>query len=818
MVDPLNAWWAQQLVLCDWAFTPPPTVVDAEAAEQRLVELKVASRGTLAGQLLDSLSPQANAETLLSALELTALAGAAGWLSEPRAKAWVWQLVLRITREYSGLEHWLKALRRARNARGWLEGDDGFIQTCEALETLEREGEGVTWERLIEWLAHAGNAPTLWPDTPDQQSWRACALLRPVVVYPAGDRDWPEACEWLKQVWQLQSRDELVTALLWLGAQGDRQRWDIEADMLVALDESQRSAWRESMPSQEPHSPILYGFVTQGEPLEWAAWDWLRLVELAWAGACCGWLTQQEADAFAAHAVDLLGRRYHDWHAVLNAFQRGQSLFEGKDLRHKAALRHDVLLKNPLSPWHLPLIELLDTTTREASQEAMRAWRRDPDHWLLALAGVREPDLMLRQANPRAPVPEARRADAAEYLQETLGLHAEEGARSLARYWLPAQAHHLNQLAADAAHGALPASHTLFGDPMPDDLRQRNALKGVSRHAATIHMAEKFAFYLHMSMDSGLFEAAELDQFSTSLRSCLCRFYPDARRLLEAWLAWEICLPELDEASLIQELQWHLQDPGSIFHWLDWHPGDWQEPGARPSLSHFTAMALVGPLNTAVWSEPQPESERECQAIREWVDGHYGLNGATEMKEFLAFMLESGDRQEYQINYAPYTLNPERLEAEIAIMESGDCLDEERHHLLRLCRIRDNEDQCNDVDMAAWDVAQLVDLTIAGRQLGWLSATEFAAQLEKAYALAANHYAGWEDYARGMYAGFSFFMGETPERESFLAGFRQALIAWLSGAPPLAGAWTSLDFPGAKPRHFAPLHIDTLPGDFRTLH
>ncbi|MDC6668757.1 hypothetical protein OEZ84_28905, partial [Leclercia adecarboxylata] len=84
-------------------------------------------------------------------------------------------------------------------------------------------------------------------------------------------------------------------------------------------------------------------------------------------------------------------------------------------------------------------------------------------------------------------------------------------------------------------------------------------------------------------------------------------------------------------------------------------------------------MSLVGPLNSAVWSEPQPESARECAEIREWVDSHYHLNSAEDMQEFLTYMLESGDRQEYQINYAPYTLNPERLDAEIAILESGDC-------------------------------------------------------------------------------------------------------------------------------------------------
>ncbi|QTF93934.1 DUF1266 domain-containing protein, partial [Halomonas sp. BM-2019] len=245
---------------------------------------------------------------------------------------------------------------------------------------------------------------------------------------------------------------------------------------------------------------------------------------------------------------------------------------------------------------------------------------------------------------------------------------------------------------------------------------------------------------------------------------------------------------------------------------------DWQEPGPRPSLSQFTALALVGPLNSPPWSLPHPESAREQGAIREWIDGHYGLNGAEELGEFLDYLLEVGDRQEYQVNYAPYTLNPARLGSEIATLESGACSDEERTHLLRLQRVRDNEDGCNDTDMAAWDVAQAVDLAIAARQLGWLEERAFLAVLERAHALAATHYSGWEAYARGLHAGFSFFMGETPERENFLAGFRQALVAWLAAAPPLAGPWASLEFPGARPRHWAPLHIDTLPGDSRTLH
>ncbi|MGO3698475.1 MULTISPECIES: DUF1266 domain-containing protein [Halomonas] len=821
MVDALNAWWAQQLVLCDWAFTPHPLSVDTQAAEQRLLQLGITSRNELAEQLFHALGASTGeADRLLGALEWSALAGAAGWLNADQAHAWAHHVIRRITADYSDLRGWLSELRRVLGAKGWETGaDDRFIDACQALSALESEDEGITWLRLEHTLAQLPAPAPLWPQAAEAQVWRLCALFRPVISYPANRADWPEADQWLERIWQINDREQLLEVALWLSAQGERQRWDIEARELLGMDNAQRLAWQQDEIEDSPYAGVLNAFVSQGEPLEWAAWDWLRLVEIAWAGACCGWLSQAEADDLACHAADLMNHRYHDWRAILKAYMRGQSLFEGVDRRDMTPNPHHALLLNAAhSPWACPPSTLLNETSRQASQQRVKAWRNTSHHWLLALAGVREPDVMLRQLNPGAPIAEQRRADAALYLLESLGLHADEGPAVLARYWLPAQAHHLNQLAADAVHGVLPPSHTLFGQPASDELKQRNAVKGVSRHAATIHMAEKFAFYLHMSLDSGLFEREPLLAYARELRSCLCRFYPNPKRLLEAWFAWESCLPEPEHTSLINEIAWHLEDPGSLFYWLDWRPDAWCEPGGRPTLTHFTAMSLVGPLNSAVWSEPQPESARECADIKEWVESHYHLSSAADMQEFLTFMLEAGDRQEYQINYAPYTLNPERLEAEIAILESGDCAEEDRHHLLRLRRVQGNEDSCNDVDMAAWDIAQLVDLAIAARQLGWLESQAFAEVLDRAYHLAADHYAGWQEYAAGMYAGFSFFMGETPERDSFLAGFRQAMVAWVCGAPILAGPWASLDFPGNKPRHFAPLHIDTLPGDSRTLH
>ena len=821
MVDPLNAWWAQQLVLCDWAFLPDPLTVEADTAIERLTALGVTDRGELGWCLLEAVgggAAHANPARLLSGLEVVALSGAAGWLSESRARGWARRLAQEITSHHAGLDDWLAALRRACSAEGWVRGDDGFGEACEALSTLESDGVGVTWEMLQEWLASHDAPDTLWPADPEAQVWRLRAAFFPVVELPAGRHDGHGLARWLDETWQVTDRETLVPTLLWLAAQGDRQSWDIDARRLLDADAEARRQWPSALAGGErDYGRVLLGLLEQGEPLEWAAWDWLRLIDLAWSGASLGWLTAEEARDFAVHGADLALRRYSDWPAMVRAFQRGRSLFEGRNLLPALEADWSLLLHSPVSPWRQALQGLIPEPLIDASRAAMRAWRSDPRHWVLALAAVREPEFGSRQG-PLAELSTARREEARSYLAETLDLHADEGVDALSRYWLPAQAHHLNQLAADAAHGALPPAATPFGQPTVDELASRDALRQGSHHAATIHMAEKFAFHLQMAMDSGDFDTARLNELVRALQGSLCRFYADTRRLLQAWLHWETLLPEPEQPPMVAEIRWHLEDPGSLFHWLDWRGGAWREPGPRPTLEHFTAMALVGPLNSPAWSLPQAESQRECDAIRDWVDGHYALHGKAELDEFLDYLIEVGDRQEYQVNYAPYTLNTRRLVSEIATLESGECSEEERAHLLRLTRVRDNTDGCNELDMAAWDIAQAVDLAIAGRQLGWLEEAAFLALLERAHGLASEHYASWEAYARGLHAGFSFFMGETPERESFLAGFRQALVAWLCGAPPLAGAWASLDFPGARPRHWAPLHIDTLPGHRRTLH
>ncbi|MBS9404461.1 DUF1266 domain-containing protein [Halomonas sp. TRM85114] len=821
MVDALNAWWAQQLVLCDWAFAPDPLSITAEAASARLADLGVNDRGELGWQLLGAMGSGGSgvdAGHLLDGLELIALAGAAGWLSPSCARRWTQRLAEEITAHYADLDAWLTALRQARSAQGWVRGDDGFCEACEALSVLEHEGDGITWERLEEWLAVHDEKLPLWPDGPGERVWRLRAGFAPVLEVPGSVIDWADLEGWLAEAWQIRGRDDLIRALLWLGAQGDRQGWDLDATRLLSLNDAERRQWRDGLENTErDYGRVLLGFVDQGEPLEWAAWDWLRLIDLAWSGACLGWLDADEAEQFALHGGDLIVRRYSDWSALARAYQRGRSLFEGRNRLTALGSDWRLLMQSPVSPWRTPLQGLLAPASIEASRQFIRDWRRDPHHWVLALSAVREPEVATRQGPGSTPLA-VRREDAREYLRETLDLHAEEGVQALARYWLPAQAHHLNQLAADAVHGALPPAVTSFGHPDPEALANRDALRQASRYAATIQMAEKYAFYLQMAFDSEAFDSEGLNVLSEALRSSLCRFYPDARRLLEAWASWEALLPEDSQPSLVDEIRWHLDDPGSEFHWLDWQAVAWQEPGPRPSLAHFTAMSLVGPLNSAAWSLPHAESERECVAIREWVDGHYDLHSADELIDFLNTLLEAGDRQEYQINYAPYTLNAGRLASEISTLESGDCSEEERHHLLRLKRVRDNEDGCNDTDMTAWDISQAVDLAIAGRQLGWLGASDFISLLERAHDLAAAHYGGWEEFARGLYTGFSFFMGETPEREAFLAGFRQALVAWLTAAPPLAGPWASLDYPGARPSHWAPVHIDTLPGDTHALH
>ncbi|MCK0744000.1 YbeU/YbeR family protein [Chromohalobacter nigrandesensis] len=818
MIDPLNAWWAQQLVLCGWAFDPEPLSVPPETAQARLALLDVRERGELGWRLAEACMPgQGEALRQLQALELLALSGSAGWLDATRSQAWAEWIAADIQAHHASLDAWLAALRHERGQIDWTHDDDGFLEACEALSQLEREAAGVTWEVLAEWLSDRPRELP-WPVEQNAGVWRLRAVFAPVLTATCDARlDWPGVERWLADVWQIDGRDELIRMLLWLGGQGHRYTWDLDAARLTPKGKSARRQWRESLGEAGDYGQIMLTFIDGGEPLEWAAWDWLRLADLAYAGWNAGWLDVREAEAFAAHAGDLLMRRYRDWTAVAKAYQRGRSLFEGVDRRANFARDWDVLLRSRSSPWQVTLEALLDDAQREASRQAIRGWRAPAWHWVLALAAMREPDLLYRQGIDRSPDAQ-QRDEARRYLRDTLGLEPAMGTAGLASLWLPGQVHHLNQLAADAAHGALPATQTPFGHAMSEAVRLRNGLKHCARHAATIFMAEKYAFYLMMCADSGDYDRRELETLAESLRGVLSRFYSGPKALIEAWATWEAALPEAEEPSLVAEIRWHLDDAGSPFHWLDWRHGTWTEPGERLSLPRFTALALVGPLNAPVWSAPGPEVGSEREELREWLDSHYGVLSSEALKEFLDFLIEAGDRQEYQINYAPYTLNAARLREEVAIIESGECSEDDRNHLLRLRRVENNASGCNEYDMAAWDVAQAVDLAIAGRQMGWLSGMEFDALVERAAHLAQSHYASWYDYARGLYAGFSFFMGETEEREAFLQGFGEALTAWLTAAPPLAGSWASLDFPGAPARHWAPLHIDTLPGDARTLH
>ncbi|SHF01792.1 Protein of unknown function [Modicisalibacter ilicicola DSM 19980] len=819
MVDPLNAWWSQQLVLCGWAFEPDPTSVEPVEAVERLSRLGIAERGELGWRLLEAFPPGLpDPQQQLAAFELLALAVAADWLPPTRARAWMLRLASTLQARYASLDEWLSALREARLEQGWVQGDEAFALASEALARLEHEECGITWGLLGDYLARCEAEP-LWPEQETMRPWLPRALFSPLLVEsPDHLRDWPDAAAWLGEAWQVHGRDDLIRVLLWLASQGHRYGWDLDVARLLEQDPPARQAWVTGLGDQRRYGEIVLEFIERGEPLEWAAWDWLRLIDLAYAGLALGWLEEIEAEHFATHACDLLTRRYSDWVALVQAYQRGRSLFEGR--RHAGeplAGELALLLYSPVTPWQAPLQELIGDAQRESSRIAIRAWRRDARHWVLALASVREPELLYRQGIP-AEIPAARRRDAQRYLSETLGLFPDEGAAGLARYWLPAQSHHLNQLAADAAHNTLPPLVTAFGQPTAEAIRSREALKTCVRHAATIHMAEKYAFYLLMAGDGGDFDATALAGLAQALKSVLCHLYADSRRLLDAWAAWEAVLPEVPDDTLVHEIRWHRDDPGSCFHWLDWQQTAWQEPGPKPTLSRFTALSLTGPLNPGIWGEPQREGVFESEAAREWLDSHYGLHNAQELRDFLDFLLDAGDRQEYQINYAPYTLNRTRLEEEIAIFESGECAEEERHHLLRLRRVRDNDNRCNEVDMAAWDLAQTVDLAIAGRNLGWLDEPAFDDVLDRAVREAQRHYASWHGYAEGLYAGFAFFMGETSERETFLSDFREGLVAWLTGAPPLAGPWASLDYPGARPRHWAPLHIDTLTGDSKTLH
>ncbi|WP_353979265.1 YbeU/YbeR family protein [Salinicola endophyticus] len=807
MRELLVQWWAQQLTLCGWPEgADPRQALSPVQARERLQTLAIMDRDEFAWRLWESaVDGQQPPLSRLAALELLALGGAAGWLESERQAAWLAWLAAEIITAYPSLTRWRAALAP------W--SDPLLDAAGRALAKRERQGRGVDWQALGRQLEGVQGAPEpLWAES----LWGARATFAPVLCWPfTPDPD--ERLGWqrlLREELDVSGRDALLAGLEWLARQGYRYGWDMDAARLGREGPEEAETWLASLGEQREYGQVLVAFLARAEPLEWAAWDWLRLIDQAYLGFGAGWLSAQEAETFAAHGLDLLQQRYADWPAMAHAYQRGRSLFEGRDLCADFEADWGRLLGTTGSPWQTPLAHSLDDGRRQQARRVVRERHASADAWVLALAAVREPDLATRQqlGEPLAP---ARREDAERYLNEVLTLRRDEPLAALARYWMPAQAHHLNQLAADARHPGAAGSGRVAGE-------RRQALKACADHAATIFMAEKYAFYLLMAADSERYALAELQAQARSLAGVLGRFYATPQTLLAAWLTWETLLsPEEapEETGLGDDIAWHLRDPGSRFHWLTpIFDSQWQEPGPRPSLEQFTAISLAGPLNEAAWQWPLPLAAEDRRALQEWLEHQYALQGAVGLTEFLDFLLEAGDRQEYQINYAPYTLNRRRLAEEIAILESGDCGEEERVHLLRLRHVRDNACGCNDEDMTAWDIAQLVDLSLAGRQLDWLDDATLTRYLEAAGRLAERHYSSWQAYAEGLYSGFGFFMDDTPERDDFLRRFREALDAWVGASPLLAGSWASLDFPGRPGRHSTPLHVDVLVGGPHRLH
>ncbi|OLO04353.1 DUF1266 domain-containing protein [Salinicola socius] len=803
MSELLVPWWAQQLTLCGWPLVSDPRfALSADQAFERLLSLGVGGRDEFAWRLWEE---AASADGLplsrLAGLELLALGSVVGWVPERTDEAWLLALASDIVKSFSTLKAWLQALAPLN--------DPALDAAGQELLVRERQQRGVSWLKLRHRLGSIEAVVPLWPT----DLWRARAAMAPVLAWPiessSDERRQHQAL--LREQGEVNGRDELKSLLFWLAGQGHRYGWEMDAVRVARQGPETRAEWLSGLNDQQDYGRVLLRFLDDQEPSDWAAWDWLRLVDQAYLGYCAGWLSASEAESFAAHAIDLLQQRYADWEAIAQAYQRGRSLFEGRDLRDSFERDWADLLGAAVTPWKMPLSRILGDEQRQAARELVRQHREGAGSWVLTVASIRDPDLIHRR-HLDEPLGQARIQDAERYLEDVLGLRREEGAAGLARFWMPAQAHHLNQLAADSRH--------IAGRKLPRGSSQR--LAACADHAATISMAEKYAFYLVMASDSGRYPATEIEALAQSLCDVLSRFYSDPLRMLSAWHAWEIVLSQdetPDEVSLADDIAWHRRDPGSPFHWLTPSRSlTWLEPGVRPTLRRFTAISLAGPLNEALWQAPQPLAPQDQEALGEWIEHQYALQGARGLVDFLDFLVEAGDRQDYQVNYAPYTLNRTRLKAEIAILESGECAEEDRVHLLRLKHVRDNACHCNDQDMTAWDIAQLVDLALAGRQLDWLDEARLSRYLDTALQLAERHYSSWQDYAEGLYSGFGFFMDDTPEREAFLLRFREALTAWLEASPLLAGAWASLDFPGCAMTHWTSFHVDILPGESRQLH
>ncbi|WP_162299639.1 YbeU/YbeR family protein [Marinospirillum perlucidum] len=625
------------------------------------------------------------------------------------------------------------------------------------------------------------------------------------------ERFWPDVKSTLNTYWQVHTANDCLQLIFWLGGQGQRYAWQLDYQWLRTAEEEDKSNWYRELPEGfEGYAQLLEEKVaTGGDELDVAAWDWVRMADLALAGYLAGYLSATQWRSFALVALWLLRSRYSSWEALADSYLLGYQLWQTQtdfSLSPELEVTWQQLLTLPFSPlkqldWQALSLDHPDF------RDALSFYSQQLDDPLMLgslLASLRD-DVSLLTGLALDDLPSSRKNEARDYLFAGLDIHPDEQlTATLARFWQPGRVHHYDQLALNSRVGKQPL--------LPDNLaaveavwetwrEQAPQLAQLVAHPAGIIMAEKYAFYLVKALETDHYPLEEIQQLALALKDYLSWHYSSALDLLQAWQAWDRVLgQDSEERPLSNELNWHLQDAGSLFRFLPWKrpPARLVEPGKPVSEADLATLNLVGPLTGLHWSWPEKLPQHPRQELKNLLQDTHLFQDAGDLKDYLNHLLVAGDRQEYMIVFSPFTLNSQRLEHEIEAQQQEGRDDEQEGYYQRLLRVRDNVLGVNDVDLTAWDMAQLVDLAVAGYQLDWLSDAELREWLGKARSLITREYTGWSDFAQALLAGYNFFMHETEKREELLEVFSQRLLSLLIAVPAQAGLWYTLAWPGDR--------------------
>lgn len=639
---------------------------------------------------------------------------------------------------------------------------------------------------------------------------------------------WPDVQATLNTYWQVHSANDCLQLIYWLGGQGQRYAWQLDFAWLRKADAEDKATWRHELPEDfEGYADALEDLAASDqESLDVNAWDWVRMADLALAGYLAGYLTSSQWRCFALVALWLLRSRYSSWEALAESYLLGYRLWQTQTdftLSPELEVTWQQLLTLPFSPlqqldWQALSLDHPDFKDAIAGYSEPL---QDPLMLASLVASLRD-DVSLLTGFALDDLPESRRNEAKDYLFAGLDIHPDEQlTTTLSRFWQPGRVHHYDQLAVFSRVGKmpqLPVNLAAVEEVWSAWREQAPLLAELVQHPAGIVMAEKYAFYLVKALETNHYSLAEAKELALALKDYLSWHYSSVQALLQAWQGWdEVLSLEGEERPLLAELEWHLQDAGSLFRFLPWKrpPVRFTEPGKPVSEADLATLNLVGPLTGLHWSWPEKLPLHPRQELKNLLQETHLFQDAEDLKDFLNHLLRAGDRQEYMIVFSPFTLNSERLNIEIEAQEQEERDEEQEAYYQRLLRVKSNALGVNDLDLTAWDMVQLVDLAVAGYQVDWLSEQELQDWLAQVREQITQEYTGWADFARALLAGYNFFMNERDNRAELLDVFSQRLLSLLIAVPAQAGLWYTLTWPGDKERRWNPSVTPSLTGQQR---